>query len=213
MSETLIALIRSLRIALGERPAGRLVEEGRADQSPDRRRRRSRRASARSPRPPSSIAKICPDLAAARVARTRSPVSATRSTARSDRRRAGARDEVEDEHEGVHRREEPEQDERRSLAGRSCRGPPRGRSGRARSVAAAPTQIRITTSVTSGPATAILNSSPGDVVSLRVLARPPKNHRSMPSISIPRPRATTAWPSSWRISETKNSSVLTTATR
>ncbi len=74
-----------------------------------------------------------------------------------------------------------------------------------------PTQIPTITSVTSGPAIATLNSSPGLFVSRESFATPPKNHRSIPVISMPERRATSAWPSSWSTSETKNSSTLTTA--
>ena len=47
-------------------------------------------------------------------------------------------------------------------------------------------------SVTSGPAIATRNSSPGDCVSRPSLATPPKSHRSMPSIGIPLRMATSA---------------------
>ena len=45
-------------------------------------------------------------------------------------------------------------------------------------------QARMTTSVTAGPATATLNSRPGVSGSRPSLARPPKNHRSMPMIGM-----------------------------
>ena len=69
------------------------------------------------------------------------------------------------------------------------------------------------TSVTSGPAAEIRNSAPADCVSRDIFATPPKNHRSMPLISIPSRRATRAWPSSCRMSETKNRNTAATATR
>ena len=68
------------------------------------------------------------------------------------------------------------------------------------------------TSVTAGPAAATWNSSPGESVSRVSFARPPKNHRSMPEIPMPLRRATSAWPSSCRTSETKNSARRATAT-
>ena len=71
----------------------------------------------------------------------------------------------------------------------------------------------ITASVTSGPAAAIANSAPGVSGSFGIRAMPPKNHRSICSIWIPSRRATSAWPSSCRISKTKNKSALATATR
>ena len=74
-----------------------------------------------------------------------------------------------------------------------------------------PTHSATTASVTSGPAIATLNSALGVSVSFDILAMPPKNHRSMPRISIPSRRATRAWPSSWSTSETKNRSALATA--
>ena len=82
-------------------------------------------------------------------------------------------------------------------------------------VAATPTatQKPMIRAVTTGPATATLNSSPGDSVSPVIFAMPPKNHRSMPEIPIPRRRATSAWPSSCSTSEPKNSSALATAVR
>ena len=47
-------------------------------------------------------------------------------------------------------------------------------------------------SVTAGPAALTRNSSPGESVSRLSLAMPPKNHRSIPAISIPLRRATQA---------------------
>ena len=49
-------------------------------------------------------------------------------------------------------------------------------------------------SVTSGPATATRNSTPGESVSRSSFATPPNIHRSMPEIGIPLRIATTAWP-------------------
>ena len=66
-------------------------------------------------------------------------------------------------------------------------------------------------SVTAGPAAATANSWPGRSVSRLIFAIPPKNHRSMPVMPMPRRRATSACPSSCRMSETKNSSAEITA--
>ena len=74
------------------------------------------------------------------------------------------------------------------------------------------TKITTRTSVTTGPATAILNSAPGDVVSRAIFATPPNSQRSMPLISMPSRRATSAWPSSCMTSETKNRNTAVTAT-
>ena len=76
-----------------------------------------------------------------------------------------------------------------------------------------PTHSAITISVTTGPATATLNSPPGVSVSRDIFAMPPKNHRSMPMISIPCLRAASACPSSCSTSEAKNSRALATAVR
>lgn len=65
--------------------------------------------------------------------------------------------------------------------------------------------------VTAGPAAATMNSSPGERLSRLSFAMPPKNHSSIPAISMPRRRATSAWPSSWSVSDTKNSTALATA--
>ena len=65
--------------------------------------------------------------------------------------------------------------------------------------------------VTSGPATATRNSTPGESASLPSFATPPNIHRSMPRIGMPLRIATHAWPSSWSRIERKNSSALTTA--
>ena len=76
-----------------------------------------------------------------------------------------------------------------------------------------PTQASTTASVTSGPATATLNSVPGESASRSILASPPKNHRSIPTMPIPRRRAISAWPSSCITSEPKNSITAATAVR
>ena len=73
------------------------------------------------------------------------------------------------------------------------------------------THAPMISAVTTGPATATLNSSPGDSVSPVIFAMPPKNHRSMPEMPIPSRRATSAWPSSWSTSEPKKSRALATA--
>ena len=70
----------------------------------------------------------------------------------------------------------------------------------------------ITARVTSGPAAATRNSMPGLSDSL-VRVMPPNAHRSMPATVRPLRRATSAWPSSCRISEAKNDSTEATATR
>jgi hypothetical protein len=74
-----------------------------------------------------------------------------------------------------------------------------------------PPHTRITRRVTTGPATATRNSAPGESVSRLIFAMPPKNHRSMPAMWMPSRRAISACPSSWRISEAKNSIALATA--
>ena len=74
-----------------------------------------------------------------------------------------------------------------------------------------PTHRPTTSRVTAGPAAATLNSAPGESVSRLMRAMPPKNHRSMLSVSMPSRRAASACPNSWRIRETKNSSALATA--
>ena len=66
-------------------------------------------------------------------------------------------------------------------------------------------------SVTAGPAALTRNSSPGDWLSRLSLAMPPKNHRSMPAISIPLRRATHACPSSCSVSDRKNRATEMTA--
>ena len=48
------------------------------------------------------------------------------------------------------------------------------------------------TSVTTGPATAILKSTPGESASFRIFATPPNIHRSMPAIPMPLRIATAA---------------------
>ena len=74
-----------------------------------------------------------------------------------------------------------------------------------------PKQTTAITAVTSGPAAAIRNSTPGESESLLSFATPPNIHRSMPSIEIPFRIATHACPSSWSRIERKNRSALTTA--
>ena len=67
------------------------------------------------------------------------------------------------------------------------------------------------TSVTSGPATATRNSTPGESDSRPSFATPPNIHRSMPTIGIPLRIATHAWPSSCSRIDRKNRSALRTA--
>ena len=74
------------------------------------------------------------------------------------------------------------------------------------------TQIAITPRVTSGPAIATRNSTPGLVDSV-VRVMPPNAHRSMPATERPLLRATSACPSSCMTIETKNESTEATATR
>ncbi len=77
--------------------------------------------------------------------------------------------------------------------------------------APAPTHMRTMTAVTAGPAAATKNSSFGFFESRVSFATPPKSHRSIPLVPMPKRRAVSAWPSSWRRSETKNRSVAATA--
>ena len=65
--------------------------------------------------------------------------------------------------------------------------------------------------VTSGPAAATRNSTPGESASLPSFATPPNIHRSIPSIGMPLRMATHACPSSCSRIERKNSSALITA--
>ena len=60
------------------------------------------------------------------------------------------------------------------------------------------------TRLTIGPAIAIRSSAPAEGNRPLNLATPPNSQRTIPSISIPSRRATTAWPSSCRSSEVKN---------
>ncbi len=64
-------------------------------------------------------------------------------------------------------------------------------------------QSRNSASVTASPAAAIFSSSPALWGSRRICESPPKNHRSMPTIGIPRRRAASACPSSCSTSEAK----------
>src|SRR5690348_10972842 len=66
-------------------------------------------------------------------------------------------------------------------------------------------------SVTSGPATATLNSSPGVALSRLMRMKPPKKNSSMPVTSMPTRRAATACPSSCSRIEPKNSRATSTA--
>src|SRR5215212_7726610 len=74
-----------------------------------------------------------------------------------------------------------------------------------------PKQTAPIASVTSGPATATRNSTPGDSVSRPSLATPPNIQRSMPRIGMPLRIATTACPSSCSRIVRKNSSAEMTA--
>ena len=59
-----------------------------------------------------------------------------------------------------------------------------------------PKQTAAISTVTSGPAAAIRNSTPGESASLPNFATPPNSHRSMPRIGMPLRSATQACPSS-----------------
>ena len=74
-----------------------------------------------------------------------------------------------------------------------------------------PKQAAAIASVTSGPAAATRNSTPGESVSRPSFATPPNIHRSMPRIGIPFRVATGACPSSCSRIDRKNSSALTVA--
>ncbi len=78
--------------------------------------------------------------------------------------------------------------------------------------ASAPQHATRIASVTAGPAAEIRKSTPGVVGSRVSFASPPKNHSSMLDTPIPLRRATSACPSSWRTSDTKNSTAPMTAT-
>ena len=65
-------------------------------------------------------------------------------------------------------------------------------------------------SVTSGPATATRNSSPGVSLSRLIFITPPKKNRSMPPTSMPSRRAASACPSSCSTIEPKNRTAATT---
>ena len=79
------------------------------------------------------------------------------------------------------------------------------------SAIAPPKQIAAIASVTSGPAMATRNSTPGESVSRSSFATPPNSHRSMPEIGMPFRIATTAWPSSCSRIEAKKSSAVIVA--
>ena len=76
-----------------------------------------------------------------------------------------------------------------------------------------PTQASAIARVTSGPATAILNSVPGESESLLIRATPPNIHRVMSEMLIPRRMATKAWPNSCSRIEPKKASALARASR
>ena len=80
------------------------------------------------------------------------------------------------------------------------------------SEAPATADAAITASVTAGPAAATRNCAPGPAGAPVVRVIPPSAHSSIPSTFRPLRRATSAWPSSCRISERKNDSTLATAT-
>ena len=71
-----------------------------------------------------------------------------------------------------------------------------------------PTAIR---RVTTGPATAIRNSAPGESVSRLMRATPPNSHSVMSVMPMPSRRATMACPISCSRIDPKNASALTTA--
>ena len=82
-----------------------------------------------------------------------------------------------------------------------------GRPGRK----ATPTKPAPRPSDTSGPATAMRNSAPGDGNMPAKRATPPNSQSVMPSMAMPSRRACTAWPSSCRRIEAKKASAATTA--
>ena len=67
--------------------------------------------------------------------------------------------------------------------------------------------------VASGPAAAILKSSPGDIASRLICVNPPNRNSSIRSTPIPWRRAATACPSSWTISEPNSTSTVSTVVR
>ena len=74
-------------------------------------------------------------------------------------------------------------------------------------------QVVAITSVTSGPATATRNSTPGEGVSRVIFAIPPKSQRSIPAIGIRLRIATHECPSSWRRIDAKKRRALAVASR
>ena len=95
------------------------------------------------------------------------------------------RDQVEDQHEQVDRRQVGEQRQsavRERLRLEAHRRPEVVAADEPIPIADA--ERRRSASVTSGPATATLNSTPGESVSRAILAMPPNSHRSMPAIAI-----------------------------
>ncbi len=66
------------------------------------------------------------------------------------------------------------------------------------------------TNVASGPAPEIFSSSAGVAASRLIWVIPPNRNSSMRFTSIPCRRATSACPSSWKISDAKNISAVTT---
>ena len=72
-------------------------------------------------------------------------------------------------------------------------------------------QTAAITSVTTGPATATRNSTPGESESRPSFATPPNSQRSMPWIGMPLRIATTACPNSWSRIDRKKRSALTMA--
>ncbi len=71
----------------------------------------------------------------------------------------------------------------------------------------------IITAVASGPATAIVKSSPGVSGSRSISVSPPNRYRSIRSTPTPRRRAATACPSSWTMIDANSASTLTTVVR
>ena len=65
--------------------------------------------------------------------------------------------------------------------------------------------------VTAGPAAEMANAAPGEGASSSIVAIPPNSHSSMPTIWIRLRIATSACPSSCRITQKKNRSALAVA--
>jgi len=76
---------------------------------------------------------------------------------------------------------------------------------------ATPKNTAATPMLASGPAMAMLNSSPGVAGSSSIWATPPKMNRVILLMGMPERRATSAWDSSCATTDPKNSSVVAMA--